>query len=663
MGSSNEKIFISVKKETVWLAGLFVVGFITRIIYMQQNQLNPMYVFQSSYLEPPPNWFSPAALWRSPVFLYFARAVFNIFVHSYFMLKLSFFAIGSVNLLLIYALSKKIFNTAVARIASLIALVYIPFIFYEGDLFEPPFAIFLGIIFFLLVLNAFEKPSKRLWFVCGIFWALALLARHHFFLFGVVVVIYLITDFFKNKDNKAIVTYIICMLSGLILIISPITLRNIIVGKDFVLIGYVEGISFWHGNNPDYEKLWDRAAGFGWEEILQMPFQEMKLSRPLKPSDMSRFFTHQALKFIREHPFEWLKLTAKKTCIFFSGYETMSDSDIYSYREYSPLVAMLVGEKWILYPFGIVCPLAIIGVALSARNNRKASLLTAMIISASYLDILLAVQSRYRTATVPFFIIAAAYALWWYKNTVKSGQKRALLVSAASFVILVFLCNMYNPEMSDVNKARIYYKKAHGYLMMKDTVKAIAEVKKAIAVYPENPSSRLHLTLADLYKRQKEMDKAASEYESAVLKDPKNARTHIDLARIFELKNEIDKAIVEYKKAIALPLSPDNQMSTHFQLGRLYKKKMFYNDAVKEFQFLISHQGLAKYQKPVGLSYINLAEIYEISGKKDSAISMYEQALRLDPENSLLKNKIETLRQGKTPNSLDTLPSPAISSN
>ena len=72
-----------------------------------------------------------------------------------------------------------------------------------------------------------------------------------------------------------------------------------------------------------------------------------------------------------------------------------------------------------------------------------------------------------------------------------------------------------------------------------------------------------------------------------------------------------------------------------------------YNDAVTEFQFVTSHEGLPKYNDTVKRAYVNLAEIYEIAGKKDSAISMYEQSLRLDPGNSLIGSKISMLREGK----------------
>lgn len=650
MKISTGKVSYFLKSEAAWISVIFIVGFFLRIIYFQQNQQNPLYIASTSMIETPPNWFSPSALWRSPLFLYFTRGIFNIFVHSYFMLKMTFFAMGSASLVLIYMLAKKIFNPAIARIASFIALIYAPFIFYEGELSDPALAIPLGLIFFLLVLNAFEKPSKRRWFICGIFWALAMLARHHFSIFGFAVMVYLARDFFKNGFNKKIIAYILCMFLGFAMTISPITLRNILVGKDFVLIGYVEGVSFWHGNNPDYVKLRDRAHGFGWDQIQQLPFIEaQKMNRQLKPSDISRYFFNKSLEFIKNHPIQWLKLTAMKTGIFLSGYETMGDSDIYSYRQYSPLLKMLVGNGWILYPFGVVCPLAIAGMILLTRNSRKASLLTVMIISVSFMDILLAVQSRYRISAVPFFIIAAAYAPWrWYIDRMNVMQKKTTLISIVFFVTLLFLCNIYNPEMSAVGKARVYFKKAEGYLIMKNNASAIAEIKKAIEAYPDNPSSMLHIKLANLYIKQGDVDKAAAEYESAIRIEPQNSMSYVELARILEEKGRLDEAAAEYKKSLTLPMMPDYQVTAHFNLGIIYKKKMSYNDAAKEFQFVISHRELIKDFRLISSACINLGEIYETSGQTDNAIAVYEQALKIDPENSLIKNKIEILRHGKT---------------
>ena len=654
MKPSDKKMRITINKETVWLIALFFAGFLMRLIYVAQNRLNPLYILSSStFTEQIPDWYRPVALWRSPAFLYLEHAIFNIFAHSWPMLRIFVFVLGSINLILIYLLAKKIFNVAVARIASLIALLYMPFIIYEGNLYESPFCIFFGLIFFLTVLGAFTKPSKLLWFLSGISWAMATLLRHHFFLFGMVVIIYLLIDFFKDKNNKVIIAYIVCMVLGLFIIISPITLRNMIVGKDFVLIGYAEGVSFWHGNNPDFDKLSFMVGRFGWEQQMQMPYQELKPGRLLKASEIEHFFFRKAIQFIREHPFQWLALMGKKTAIFFSGYEAMDDSYMYVYRAYSPMVRMLLGERGMFYPFGIVCPLAIIGIILSARINRKSSLLTIMMLSAAFLDILIAVRSRYRMSAVPFFIIAAAYTLWWwYENMKGRRQRKILLASIVSFVILVFLCNIYiyRPK-NNIVEARIHDRLAEGYLVrMKNIPMAIIEFRKAIELFPDNPSiALLHMDLANLYKRQNDLDKAIIEYENASRKDQCNAIPHIELGIIFERKNIPDRAIMEYSKAAALPMPAANQVFTHLRLGLLYKRKMFYNDAVKELQSVIGYKGFPRYKEQVLSAYMNLAQIYEIAGRRDDAIAMYKEASRLDPENFLIERKIETLGERKEP--------------
>jgi tetratricopeptide (TPR) repeat protein len=140
---------------------------------------------------------------------------------------------------------------------------------------------------------------------------------------------------------------------------------------------------------------------------------------------------------------------------------------------------------------------------------------------------------------------------------------------------------------------------------------------------------------------------AVTEYEEILRVDPGNMQAHVELGRIFEDKNEPEKAIAVYKKALMLPLSPDHQMSTHFALGSLYKNKMFYDDAVTEFKFVTSHEGLPQYNDIVRRAYINLAEIYEATGKKNIAISMYEQSLRLEPGDSQIRDKISAMRKVK----------------
>ncbi len=47
----------------------------------------------------------------------------------------------------------------------------------------------------------------------------------------------------------------------------------------------------------------------------------------------------------------------------------MRDQDIYPFRQYSPLLSLLVWKKWLAFPFGLLLPLALLGMALALRRR------------------------------------------------------------------------------------------------------------------------------------------------------------------------------------------------------------------------------------------------------------------------------------------------------
>lgn len=638
------KISAFFKNELLWILLIFGLSLVLRTIYARQNVSNPMFVLSPAELAHIEGWSFPGPLFHSPLFTYFTAALFNIFARHAIAVRISFFVIGAINTVLIYFAAKKVFGITIARIASFIAVIYAPFMFFEGEISDPLLSITLGLVFFIVALNALRSASKWKWFLCGMLWALSILSRHHFFLFGLSLAVYLAIKFLRKKERVFLI-YLICFILGFIITISPITIRNIVVGKDIVVIGYVSGVAFWHGNNPDFEELRDKAYGFGWKKILDMAFTEGGVK---KPSEASRFFFKKALKFMHEEPWEYLKLQFRKLYNFWYGYETMGDDDIYAYRPYSPLLAVLVGEGAIFYPFGVIGPLCIIGMILSTRKTRETLLLTVMILTCMFLDVYLVIQSRYRISTVPFMLIPASYTLWWWWQEVKHRNfQKKFFMTITLFVILLIAFNFPRPKFNRVNVARVYYKMAGGYYARGNIDACIDGLEKAWAVYPDNPEAMIPQRLAFMYeKMKKNPGKAISYYQKAVKLEPANANTRLGLANIYCRDGKISEALFEYNTALQLRLSPDQQMLTHFNLGTIYKQLKDYRNAMMHFMFVESHAiGNARYRSNEIAARYNLAELYENTGRNSLAMQEYEKLSELNPNDHLVKVHLERLRK------------------
>jgi Tfp pilus assembly protein PilF len=604
---TKKRLYGILKNEITWVVFIFAVSMVLRIIYMAQNQTNPLYLHDSSRIsyEWPP-WFKPTPLWRSPTIPWAMHVLFYLCGNSYPVYRIAIFALGALNSVLIYYLAKKIFNPVVARIASFTAAIYVPLIFFEGNLLDPPFDIFLVIIWFSMLLKAFENPSGRRWYLCGILWSLAVLSRQHFFFFGTVLIAYMVFSFLKDKTkNKRNLYYGALFLAGFVTIIGYITARNIIIGKDFVLVAAQEGGTFYSANCVNSDDLTNAASWFTDHKTLNMPYWEGKVK---SRSEYSRYFFKKAFKYISEHPIQWLRLLSRKFYMFWNGHEDMSDDYIYEYSKHSSLVRHLVSDKWIFYPFGIIGPLGIIGLMVAMREGLKAKLLAVFIIAYSLNFILFAPIARLKAPIVPFVIIAASYTLWWlFANLATSSGRKGILIYMPLFIALLILCNFYHFPVPDTGRAYLSLKTAWGYLKMKNIPAAIENIEKSAEIFKGKPNSNLYMQLADLYCKQNNAEKAIAAYKKATEADPKRAGSHLELARLLERVGRPGESIIEYEKAAGLSgLSQDEYVSLCYKL----------------------------------------AGVYEKSGRPDLAIVMYEKLIKMNANNSYLaKRRIEALKK------------------
>ncbi len=157
----------------------------------------------------------------------------------------------------------------------------------------------------------------------------------------------------------------------------------------------MDQINFWIGNNPD-------AIG----SYYLSPYAKV-LEDKMKKEGKELWFS-DALNFIKNKPDQYLRLLLKKFCLFWSSYE-LPDNDIVidKMKEHSSLLRLPI-----ILTFGIVIPLGIGGIFLSARRWWRKSLLIYFVII-GYMGAVISffIQSRFRIAIIPFLIIFAGFTL------------------------------------------------------------------------------------------------------------------------------------------------------------------------------------------------------------------------------------------------------------
>lgn len=174
---------------------------------------------------------------------------------------------------------------------------------------------------------------------------------------------------------------------------------------------------------------------------------------------------------------------------------------------------------------------------------------------------------------------------------------------------------------------------------------AIDAHKKATELEPLNPSvwNELGITFA----ATKDQDESAQKmFEKAIELKSNFAPAHYQLAKLFDRQGKLDEAIGKME-SVAKYNSKD--VGVAFELGQMYLRRNGVDDlerAKNAFSYAVS----------LAPSYSNarwfLATVFEKEGNLQAAIEQIEEVLKLNPENEIVKSRLDSLLKGKLSSSV-----------
>jgi tetratricopeptide (TPR) repeat protein len=657
-------------KETFLILGLFLLAFVIRLIYLNQIKSNPF--FDTPQRDPlwhdnwakeiaQGDWIGKEVFFRAPLYPYFRGILYIIFGESYYLASLFQILIGSLSCVLIYRLGKNLFNRTIGIIASLIACFYAPFIHFDAELELPVLEVFLDLLLILLLLGARTKLKKKWWLLAGMVLGLSAITRPNILVFVPFVLLWIGLELWK-ENKKRIIGSGAFVLLGMILVISPVTFRNWMVGQDFVLISSQGGINFFIGNNLESDGKSAAAAPgiFPYDVykdniwLTSIKLSEQNLGRKLKPSEISNFWFKQGFHFIKTHPLKYLQLLSKKFYFFWNSYEIESNKDLYFFSRWSSLLRLLLWDRVVGFPFGIICPLAIWGMILNVKFWKKYFLIYAFVFSYMFSVILFFVTSRFRLPVIPFLIIFASFSIYGLAKKIRNRQYRPLV---RSLLVLIPLFGIVNSNLFGVNQPDLdgtYNTLGIAYAKKGWYDSAISIFQESIKV---NPNSALpHLHLGHTYYEKGYWDEAIKEYKEAIDLDSNMAIAYNDLGHVYNLMNKDEEAFQAYKKALEIDSTLTRAL---VNLAFFFEKKESYEEAVNEYQKALTFEpevasihndlgnayvklnlkekALAEFKKALELNpnyvpaQVNLGNIYFERGNFNEAITQYGTAIKLDP--------------------------------
>jgi Flp pilus assembly protein TadD len=398
-------------------------------------------------------------------------------------------------------------------------------------------------------------PSRWRCFACGVLIGVTAM--------GVATILFLIPLFLtalslrRNEMGLAAKgTAAALLIMGVFIGTSPCWLHNYFVARDPVFLSAHSGINLWLGNNPaatGYPRFPDLHAGQG--EMLRDSIDraEMAAGRPLKRSEVSRYWSSKARDYISVNPGAWLKLLARKLGNFWNAFE---------YDDLG-MIAVLRGYG-IVFPglrFALVAVLGLSGAVFSWRTFPASRWIVAAIGFQLLAILPVFVTERYRLAVVPGLLVLAALGLERLWNRCASGnyEGAALQLGVVALSAWFVTIPRHDPSLwalEDYNLGRLA-------LETNELTAAENHLQRARALVPDNPE--IILAMGNLRLAQSDRAEAIVLYEAVLRLDSRHKRALNNLG-VIALEDQRFADAKEYFRR-ALEQEPQNA-KTHFLLAK-----------------------------------------------------------------------------------------------
>lgn len=563
---------LKVKKETIFVLLIFLLAVGLRLGY--SFFLKNHYFFYGSpgsdvtYYQKwaneiaMGNWIGEETFFGLPLYPYFLGVLTRLCLGNLFAMRLFHILLGSLNCVLLYYLARKIFSQRVAMLSAILAASNFTLIYYDWLMMPVTLLILLSLILIWSLLHFSTVTPRREWFLLGLFMGVTILGDGKILFFFALVCLYILCRWPKPFWQK--ISRIILPLGlSVFLVLFSVTIRNKIIGGDWVFISAQSGLSLYVGNNPDATGTFEnpdfiRPTHRGQDED-QRVIAEAAAQRKLSPGEVSQFWRQKATSFIRERPLDYLTLLGKKCLVFVKDIEWANDIDLILQREWR--------QRFDYNPYFILCPLALAGMFLAWRRGKNTAYLNLLILSQLILILIFFLTTRHRATILPVFILYESFLFWWVIDQIRHRNIKQLGL-AASFIAIFLI--LFQPESVDSKTIQFlsFTKSGAVYEKQGQYKKAREQYIKALKLRPFDTNSLYNLGTA--YLMEGDLAKA----QPLLRKVVETCHYHVDalynLGYTYEQTDSLGLALQSYKQV--LTYQPED-LDIHFRIATIYQKQ------------------------------------------------------------------------------------------
>ena len=369
-------------------------------------------------------WYGGSKFHQEPLYPYFNSILYGVSGGSHTIVFFFQIMLSLISLFLLMALAKVYFNEVAAIFAGLIFAFYGPSIFYDGILLRTSAiaTITLAIVYFYERTSSSKRSDYALF---GIVSGLAFLLKSTLILLFLALVTYKVWSSKPRIDSsKSLIISIVSML----LILSPLMIRNAIVGVPLLSNSSVGAITYINSNFEEYIP----SEGF--------QVNHTHMSRIMEKTE-GRLFQTVVESINGFSSFgKFIGLQFKKAKLLFTNHEIPNNFNFYLHKKYSNFLNLGILNYAIILGFGLL------GIFFYLRNNGLNGLLICLLVQVAIL-VGFYIISRFRLPLAVCLIPFAGFALseiircWNFKKV--DSLKWA---SVAAVLIITFSILPPNPK-------------------------------------------------------------------------------------------------------------------------------------------------------------------------------------------------------------------------
>ncbi len=569
-----------------WLIPLMLAAgaFLVRLIYLFQIEAFPLFyhpTMDERYHVEMARQILAGTLpaepyYRAPGYLYFLAGLFKITGENLFWSRVIQIAIGAATPAITYLIARKVVTRPLALTVGILAALYPTLIFFDSQLLLTGLKTLLLTSLVWQLYRTQANPVYREFIIAGVVLGLAGLIRPNILIVGPALAIWAAVELRPKFGWRGTITRYAAMGLAAVVVVAPVTIRNYAVSGDPVFIAWQGGFNFYLGNNQQATGWSATAPGIdqswmgGYKQAIAMA--EDGMGRPLARSEVSDYWYDRAWEEIHRSPGTFVSLVVKKLRLFFNGYEIPNNQDTYFARDYAWIIRPLLWSEPFRFPYGLLAPLALLGLYFTIRQWRKYFLL--YLVMAAYIGSFLFffVCDRYRQPMVPVFIILAVLAVSEIISRMRERDYRTLGILGVVLIALFIESNHdmlgLTPERTASNNQNLI---GNAYLEQGNTLLAAEAFRRAVAADPTNAEALNNAGMMEAQRGNRRQ--AMQHFLQAIKYDPAEMGSYVNLATL-HLEEGNTAAAAQILEQACLVRPYDDYMHlrlamTYLEAGRL----------------------------------------------------------------------------------------------